>query len=215
MRLNNMRDEIYVGALISERWLEHSAGPWKKHKYISKINGIYKYPKEKISKFKARQKAPELIEKYDQLAKQYDSEAGKLSYEATLARQQQLADDADIKEARKNPAVKVTGKAGTKEYSFYLGPRSNYDNVRKEKWYRNHRAYQDGDTQLRDTIIDSPAAAYGHKKRSAESKAKTANAYKKKRDEQKRILNDRDKVDKAMDLVANALKRAKRKKKNA
>ena len=44
-----MRDNIYVGVLISERKLEHSSGPWKKHKYLKKIGDKYIYAKEKLS----------------------------------------------------------------------------------------------------------------------------------------------------------------------
>ena len=43
-----MRNEIYVGALISERELEHSSGPWKKHKYLKKIGDKYIYAKNKV-----------------------------------------------------------------------------------------------------------------------------------------------------------------------
>ena len=43
-----MRNEIYVGALISERELEHSSGSWKKHKYLKKIGDKYIYAKNKI-----------------------------------------------------------------------------------------------------------------------------------------------------------------------
>ena len=46
-----MRDKIYVGALISERELAHSFGPWKKHKYIKKVGDRYYYKKlEKSAK---------------------------------------------------------------------------------------------------------------------------------------------------------------------
>lgn len=46
-----MRDKIYVGVLISERELEHSLGPWKKHKYIKKVGDRYYYKKlEKSAK---------------------------------------------------------------------------------------------------------------------------------------------------------------------
>lgn len=44
-----MRDNIYVGVLISERKLEHSSGPWKKHKYLKKIGDKYIYAKNKIA----------------------------------------------------------------------------------------------------------------------------------------------------------------------
>jgi len=44
-----MRNEIYVGALISERELEHSSGPWKKHKYLKKIGDKYIYAKNKVA----------------------------------------------------------------------------------------------------------------------------------------------------------------------
>lgn len=45
-----MRDEIYVGALISERGFEHSTGLWKHHKYIKKIGDRYYYTKEQLKK---------------------------------------------------------------------------------------------------------------------------------------------------------------------
>lgn len=44
-----MAKDIYVGSLISERTLEHSSGPWKKHKYIKKIGDRYVYAKNKMS----------------------------------------------------------------------------------------------------------------------------------------------------------------------
>ena len=43
-----MRDEIYVGKLISEDALAHSSGLWKKHKYIKKIGDRYYYTKEQL-----------------------------------------------------------------------------------------------------------------------------------------------------------------------
>ena len=43
-----MAKDIYVGSLISERTLEHSSGPWKKHKYIKKIGDRYVYAKNKV-----------------------------------------------------------------------------------------------------------------------------------------------------------------------
>lgn len=45
-----MRDEIYVGKLISEEALAHSSGLWKKHKYIKKIGDRYYYTKEQLKK---------------------------------------------------------------------------------------------------------------------------------------------------------------------
>jgi hypothetical protein len=43
-----MRDEVYVGALISERGFEHSTGLWKHHTYIKKIGDRYYYTVEQL-----------------------------------------------------------------------------------------------------------------------------------------------------------------------
>lgn len=52
----HMRDNIYVGSLISERALEHSSGPWKKHKYLKKIGDKYVYAKSELASAMVRTK---------------------------------------------------------------------------------------------------------------------------------------------------------------
>jgi hypothetical protein len=62
-----MRDEIYVGRLISEEALAHSSGLWKKHKYIKKIGDRYYYTKEQLKK--AGKKASDSVsDKIDELS---------------------------------------------------------------------------------------------------------------------------------------------------
>lgn len=38
-----MKDEIYVGNLISSKFLRHSSGPWKEHLYTKKVGDRYYY----------------------------------------------------------------------------------------------------------------------------------------------------------------------------
>lgn len=44
-----MKDEIYVGPLISEDELAHSSGPWKKHKYRKKVGKRYYYDDDLVT----------------------------------------------------------------------------------------------------------------------------------------------------------------------
>lgn len=44
-----MKDEVYVGNLVSPDELEHSSGPWKKHKYRRKVGKRYYYDEDLVT----------------------------------------------------------------------------------------------------------------------------------------------------------------------
>lgn len=211
-----MRDEVYVGSLISSESLQHSAkgSTWKKHKYIAIINGVYQYPKRKMAKYRARQQAPELAEKYTELSRQYGNEAAELSYEATLARQQADDEDRRLRRAsREREMIPVDYQIGNKSGRTYIESHSSpREDLEKELYWRNHRGYRDGDTGPRDTISDSPRSKARHKERLAKSRQYMANNYAAEAMNQKLIASDRDIVDKGIDFVMGVLGKKKKKK---
>ena len=90
-----MRDEIYIGNLVSLDELRHSAkgSKWKDHKYIAIINGVYQQPRKKIEKYRARKNAKDLEKEYYELYKKYAGEADEAEKRADTFKRQRLEED--------------------------------------------------------------------------------------------------------------------------
>ena len=90
-----MKDEVYIGNLVSPNELRHSAkgSTWKKHKYTAIINGVYQYPRKKMEKYRARQNAKQLEQEYYNLYKRYAGEADEAEKRAEAFKRQRLAED--------------------------------------------------------------------------------------------------------------------------
>lgn len=106
-----MRDEIYVGALISERGFEHSTGLWKHHKYIKKIGDRYIY---------AKNKAGEVRDKLGETAEKAADKAKDLAWDAQLEAEwkAELAGDA-VKRAAKAITDPITGASYRRSAKHY------------------------------------------------------------------------------------------------
>lgn len=90
-----MKDEVYIGNLVSPDELEHSAkgSTWKKHKYTAIINGVYQYPRKKMEKHRARQNAKQLEKEYYELYKRYAEEADEAEKRAETFKRQRFEED--------------------------------------------------------------------------------------------------------------------------
>lgn len=221
-----MKDEIYIGNLVSPNELSHSAkgSHWKEHKYLKVVNGIYTYPKRKKEKYLARKEAAENIDEYSRLASEYNAEADKFESEAEElekqsrdANREQIRNDRLIRETV-NKSVPVYTRVGKKEYTEMI-PGTQKDDAKEEVYYKSHRGYKEGDREIKNTLTAGPATHAAQKKRLAQGKryrAKTsrakANEYGQKKAQALMTLHDRDIIDKGIDAVAGLFNRKKKKK---
>lgn len=213
-----MKDEIYIGNLVSPDELRHSAkgSHWKEHKYLKVVNGIYTYPKRKKEKYLARKEAAENIDEYSRLANEYNAEADKFESEAEELEKQSR--DANREQIRNDRLIRETVNKPVPVYTEMI-PGTQKDDVKEEVYYKSHRGYKDGDTEIKNTLTAGPATHAAQKKRLAQGKryrAKTsrnkANEYGQKKAQALMTLHDRDIVDKGIDAVAGLFSRKKKKK---
>ena len=124
-----MKDEIYVGNLVSPEELSHSAkgSKWKDHKYIKKIGDRYYYTQEELAK--AAKKAGKAI--------------GDAAYDAQFELEWQAGRAADaVKDAVDTVGYNVNKATGLDLRKEYNRNKSNEQHHREEAAYFQRKADQ-------------------------------------------------------------------------
>lgn len=127
-------DFLDYNGLYSSPNLSHSSGPWKKHKYIKKINGVYYYgDKTELGQIKNKtDNAAKNKDKRNKLASQVDSLASKSETAANKLTK--------AKQKNTNPSNIITNVA---------------ESLAKNKLDKTNNAYEEKSKELKERVLSN------------------------------------------------------------